>query len=231
MIRLQNPERPLLKGYTQSVWLAHVEWILGDDVMNAEIALTADGRKFKPSWAICLNLEYEVRKEAAKRMTKGKSLAAALKEAREDRGILNKLFLTPSSMEAGAAAARAEHARLTPRPPAPPPVTQPSLLSQITADTDDASSAAGSDAGKGKRKGKGKGKNKGKSKPKAKAKTKAKPKQQPEELSWKKISKKTVEMKGCHKWQRGHCEDANCQWKHACAVCGSEECAAYWHLQ
>ena len=148
MLRLQNPERPLLKSYTQAVWLNHLEWNLGDEVVNAEIALAADGRKYKPSWAICLNLEQEVRKEAAKRMNKGKTLANALKEAREDRGILNKFFLTPSSMEARAAAARAEHARLPPRLPSTTPSTQTSLLSQVIADTDDASSAAGSDTGK-----------------------------------------------------------------------------------
>ena len=169
-------------------------------------------------------------------MNKGKTLAAALKEAREDRGTLNKFFLTPSSMEAGAAAARAEHARLTPRLPPPTPVPQTSLLSQVVADTDDASSAAGSDAGRGKPRG-GRAqrhaavrdKGKGKGKPKTKAKAKAK--QQPEQWSWKKISKKTVEIKGCHKWQKSQCEDANCQWKHICAICGSEDCAAYAHLQ
>ena len=92
MVRRQSPERPLLRKYAQAVWLAHADWVLGDDVMRAEIALTADGRKYKPYWSICLHLEHEVPKEAAKKMNEGRSLVDALKEAREARGLYNKCF-------------------------------------------------------------------------------------------------------------------------------------------
>ena len=179
--------------------------------MKAEVAVTADGEKYRPSWATCLTLEHEVRKEAAKLVNKGQSLNKALVLARQDRHMFNTFFLTPTSMEAGAAAARAELGNQRGSSTSSSNwVPASTLLSRVertdqSDQEDDGSTGTAPRSAKAKRqaaarakkaaqKEKTKGKGKGKGKPAGTGQDK---------WTWKKITAATLDMKGCHKWQKG----------------------------
>jgi len=158
---------------------------------------------------IVLELEWQVRKRAMHLVnTDGKTYSVALREARSDTALLQRYFLTPVSMAAGAEAAL--HA--APKRPlqsagsgARPAdgATQPTVTSDYS-----------------KRQKKGDGKGKGTRKTKGGGKAEGKSKQSSNCSGWDAHEKgKTPDGRDkCYRYQRDQC-NGRCGRVHVCVVC------------
>ena len=107
-IRLRFPTKPFLNGLDAYTWSDHVEWLLGDEVYNMTVKDHLGEIVFRPAWHTLLTFELESRKAAFKLVNlKGSTLKKALEDTRKDPGLLQRHFITPTAMAAGADAARA----------------------------------------------------------------------------------------------------------------------------
>ena len=106
MVKLHLPAQAQLEGSEEQDWADHLDFVLGEDVYNAEIT-TADGMKDRTTWLQVLTVKYQLRKHAFHLVhTKAMTIAEALKKARGDAELFRKYFSTPASMTAGAEAAK-----------------------------------------------------------------------------------------------------------------------------
>ena len=107
-IRLRFLGKPFLLGLDAHTWSDHVEWPLGDEVYGMSVKDHLGEVVFRPAWHTLLSFELESRKAAYKLVNvKGNSLVQALGDIRKDVGLLQKHFVTPTAVAAGAEAARA----------------------------------------------------------------------------------------------------------------------------
>ena len=211
-IRLKVPGKTYLSGYDMALWDKYADHLLGEKVLSVSIS-TASGRvSCKPSWALVLDYDLEFRKKMAWHFNNSTgTLADFMQSTYKDETLYQTKFLTPLSLDAGAAAARAaieaggngnrnnsqnngghNAADATFYPPPPKPW------------------------GKGKEKkggGKGKGTGKGKG-----------------DKSGKGKGKKEGKGNVCWRFQRGNCQGP-CDRRHVCLICdspshGSNACPA-----
>ena len=135
---MQNPNVAWLKTATPDIWLAHLDYVLGEKVWGFRSATV--GGASAPSWAVVLDYEQAIRREAVKKIVyEGHDVKAALEAARKDAELKEAHFVTKALFDMVAP--------LRGRTPAPPGL----------------STGPGPYGGKGKgkfRKGKGKGKGK-----------------------------------------------------------------------
>ena len=228
-VRLKFPARPYLKGLSSETWGDHVEWLLGEDVYGNTVKDSSGSISYRPSWATILELDFRVRKKAYHSVnTSGATLAAALEAARNDTALLQKYFITPISLAAGAEAARATAGK-RPAPadwPVPPSTRQAEGSSAPPISFSDSSGGGrrGNPKGGKGAKGNPKGGKGGKDKGKGKRQNQQPQQQQQQGQRWTSgESNETPDgrMK-CFRYQRGKCTDANCGRVHACLVCNGK---------
>ena len=95
----KHATRAWLRNSCPQIWLDHLEFILGDDI--ARFRHQVLDRIITPPWNIVLNYEYQVRKEACRRiMFEGDSLEEAMKKARRCPEVKERHFSTPTAMAA-----------------------------------------------------------------------------------------------------------------------------------
>ena len=199
-LRIRYPMRPVLTGLGNQVWQDYVDWLLSEDVFGLEVALDSEGIRFKPTWNTLLAFELEVRRRAFHLAnTQGSTMRDAIVAAMKDQGIMNRYFITPTSLQAGAAAAR-QTAASSGGSKRPAPGSDP--LAQGSAGRIPGTGAPPPpQAPKGKgEKGPGKG-------------------------SWKHGMSPTdaAGNRKCGRFQRGKCTlGASCPYVHACYVCGEK---------
>lgn len=192
----RHSSRAWLATTSPQLWREHVDFILGDDI--AGFSITALGLTVKPPWEIILSYEFQVRKQACRRvMFDREDIASAMLGARHCTATKEKYFSTPVSLVANMVATRGDGGSKK----------RDWNSTQSTGDGNQSGKASGSNAkpkGKGRAagkgaKGKGKGKGAGKSRfPKTKT---------PDGRSI------------CFKFQDSHCTDRGCGFVHVCANC------------
>ena len=243
----------VVQDLTPEVWQKdHLEHILGEDVMGAEVKSECGTKTYKPSWLNVLELEFQIRKHAFHEVnTKEVSLKSALLRAREDDKLFQRHFLSPVAISAGMNAALATSSGTsatmtasssTSLPSASP--LPPNFFAQLTttiakAVTQAVGAAtsgkgawsnphAGPGGGGGKPAGKVKAKTKAKGGGKAKAKGKGGGKPGNKKL-FQAVHFHALQAGKCSKFNKGSCKVFNCQYPHECPVCGSTDCAAIHH--
>jgi len=218
MVHLKGSGRSYLHDFTVEEFSKHADYLLGDEVQLIKEANPA--MPVGPSWDLLLIYELELRKFAVRLVNeKGRTLVAALREARESVEHRAKFFVSPLAMQrsspapSGAAGGGQRGAK---RP----------LDQEAPAAAADASGARASHAppprpatsGKGKAKGKGK-------QPSIQDLRKLNPKKayriMRSNLEAYGLATKTKDKQLiCHHFQSGSCQKADCQYTHTCMRCG-----------
>ena len=101
---MRHGNRPYLSDCAPGIWLEHLDYILGEDVMQLEARGADDKPLHRPDWNLVLSYEHQVRK----RMTRlgayeNCSIGKGLLLARQDMEIKSRFFTTPLSFAAVAA--------------------------------------------------------------------------------------------------------------------------------
>jgi hypothetical protein len=87
---LKHPNKPWLSTATPTLWLLHLDYILGEDVFLMKFNGT------QPPWTLILAYELQVRKLAIKYIQfEDKDLATAMKDAAKDVECREKYFVSP----------------------------------------------------------------------------------------------------------------------------------------
>ena len=182
-----------------------------------------------PAWSQVLELEYQIRHRAYKRASRKKaSLKQASEDARTDLKLLQEFFYGLASLEACAAAAREVLAS------ASATSSSSQNLSYVdTSGVEPPPKKVKTGKEKGGKTGKGGKEGKGGKVPKAgpKPAPNAQPKAKAATAKGAKRKLALLCMPGgkCIKFNLGSCSVKKFKYAHECAVCGKEECAAYWH--
>ena len=218
-VKLRFPARAAFQDLSPADWSDHVDWLLGEEIYQNVVKDSSNTVQYRPSWATILDLDYRVRKEAYRLVNKGEAtLAKALARARKDTALLQRYFITPVALAAGAEAAyaassgkgsrRVDADRQPPSRPAEGSQAPPASLGQ----PGKCSGLKGSGKGKGSGR-KGRGKNSGQG-------SGGKGKPTSDKTSWKSgTSNNTPDGRlKCFRYQRGNC-DGNCGRVHSCLVC------------
>ena len=224
-VRLKFPARPYLRGLASDVWTDHVEWLLGEEVYGNVVKDASGSMTYRPSWATLLELDFRVRKQAYHLVnTSGSTLEQALRAAREDTSLIQKYFLTPVSLAAGAEAAR----MAVQKRPAPAEWSGPPPTRQADGSAANPVMYEHGAKGRGKRTGgrggKGAG-NRGNAKGRGK-----KGVTHHNSGGWSAGEQNSTpdgRLK-CFRFQRGKCTDPRCDKVHSCLVCngphGKKDC-------
>ena len=110
---LRHNTRLWLRDVTPEIWLAHLEFVLGEDVAQFEQVVLST--KVSPPWNVVLSYEFQIRKEACRRVLyNGATFGGALKDARESPTLRERYFSTPTNCAAAVASAQAEASRKRP---------------------------------------------------------------------------------------------------------------------
>ena len=154
--KIQNPTRVWLSTATQEVWLDHLDYVLGPRVSGMKVA--AVGREIAPSWAVVLDYEWALRRNAIKMVVyEGKDFKEAMVAARRCTELRETHFVTPAIIGAVSAATTSGYGPvLSPTGYGPAPSHSAAPPPWHPYDFEN----KGSEKGKGK-KGKGKAKGKG----------------------------------------------------------------------
>ena len=95
----KHSTRLWLRNSRPEIWLDHLEYVLGDDV--ARMRHQVLDRVVTPPWAVVLNYEFQIRKEACRLiMFQGQTLADSMLQARQSPEIKERHFSTPTAMAA-----------------------------------------------------------------------------------------------------------------------------------
>ena len=254
MVRIQLPMIAVVQTLTPEDWqtTTHLEYILGEDAMGAEVKSECGTKTYKPSWLNVLELEFQIRKHAFHAVnTKDLDLKTALKDAREDDKLFQRHFLTPVAISAGMNAALASSGGGSPSfatsSSNPLPSSSPlpanffaqlstTIAKAVTQAVSAATSGkggwqnprAGQGGGGGKPTGKVKGKPKTKGSGKAKAKSKGAGKPGHKKLI-NDVHFHALQAGKCSRFNKGNCKFFGCPYPHECSVCGSTDCAGIHH--
>ena len=101
---MKHGNRPYLSDCAPGIWLEHLDYVLGEDVMQLE-ATGADGKPLhKPDWSLVLSYELQLRKRMSRLVTyEGLTIGRGLLMARQDVEVKNRYFVTPLSFAAATA--------------------------------------------------------------------------------------------------------------------------------
>jgi len=218
MVHLKGAGRSYLHDFTVEEFGKHTDYLLGDDVQLIQEANPA--MPCGPSWDLLLIYELELRKFAVRLINeKGRTLVAALREARESVEHRSKFFVAPLAMQrtrpaTSGAVGGGQRGSKRPHEPEGPGAAA------------DASGAGGSSAPAPRQSSPAKGKQKGKNKqPSIQELRKMNPKKayrimrsnmEAYGLAYKTKDKQML----CHNFQAGPCTKKDCQYAHACMRCG-----------
>jgi len=216
MVRLKGAGRTFLHDFTLEEFAKHAEYLLGDDVFLIKEANPA--MPYGPSWDQLLIYELELRKYAVRLVNeKGRTLVAALREARESVEHRAKFFVAPLAMPRSGQASADPHGggrRGSKRPHEPegPEAAQAP------------SGAGGSSAAAPRPAPQAKGKQKGKP-ASAQDLRKMNPRRAYRLMrANKEAYGMNFDPKGkqqlCHNFQAGDCKRKDCQYSHLCMRCG-----------
>jgi hypothetical protein len=98
MVKVKQPNHVWFKDLGIETWNLHADYVLGPRVLFLA-AKDENGREVKkPSWPLVLSYEYRIRKKAVELANEGRSLALALKSAREDSDLKQEHFSTPMAI-------------------------------------------------------------------------------------------------------------------------------------
>ena len=61
-VRLKFPSRPAVAGYSSTVWLQHIEWLLSEELYGSCVTDPNSGFSVRPSWKLMLDFELQVLK-------------------------------------------------------------------------------------------------------------------------------------------------------------------------
>lgn len=95
--------KPWLSGITMDTFTKFVDFILGERVLNIQVAgAGSDGQvRVKPDWSIVLAFEHKLRKEAFKLvLSEGFTLSDAMKAVTKDAELKEAFFTTPIALRA-----------------------------------------------------------------------------------------------------------------------------------
>ena len=111
LVKLRVPGKAYLADHTQAIWNGHVEWLLGDEVLEYEVKDSNNNTVFQPTWHQMLELDFQVRKLAYKYVNRdGMTIKRALETARADEPTLRKYFSLPISVSAATVASHTKPA-------------------------------------------------------------------------------------------------------------------------
>ena len=129
LVRLKLPSKPFLSEFRMTSFDTMVDWLLSEDVYRTSVK--AEGFTYRPSWATLLEFEFQLRRKVYKLINDGSTFNDAVSTAISDHSLLQKHFLNPVSVSAGAAAAAGSsprrsrspytHNPYVPRAPSHPP--------------------------------------------------------------------------------------------------------------
>jgi hypothetical protein len=98
MVKVRQPNHVWFKDLGIETWNLHADYVLGPRVLFLA-AKDECGREVKePSWPLVLSYEYCIRKKAVELANEGRSLALALKSAREDSDLEQEHFSIPMAI-------------------------------------------------------------------------------------------------------------------------------------
>lgn len=245
LIMLNLPNHPDLQDMGPQVWQSHVEYVLGKKVYQAEIKARDRSQTYTPSWLTVLEYEYQIRVRAAELVNaSGRTLAAAMKEAREDQEVFRDHFITPVSFSAGIEAAHNQQGLNVPSSSRTGAGSSTSaggsdLTAQIeraiqTGTAKAVQQALGLSKGASSRpSGKstaGKGKNQTKGKGKSKAQPAASNAASGRTASKTQVHMITFRSGKCLAFNKDYCQRGqDCPYPHECSVCGRSNCRAIDH--
>ena len=146
---MRHPYHPSLNTTVHLLWDDHVVYILGDTVWGL-CAAESLGDSSKVDWGTVMDYEYEIRREAIRKIVyEHKDIALAMREARQDQELRSIKLVTPALAQAAASAATAAvHASGARRVP-PPPAWRGDDRSRSPDRYQDRSSKGGKGNGKG----------------------------------------------------------------------------------
>ena len=102
-VAMKHGGQPWLQGVTMQVFTDHADYVLGKKVAGLSAKDAEDNVISRPSWALVLQYELQIRKKAAYLInTEGVSLVEALKSARENSVVKERHFTTPMALSASA---------------------------------------------------------------------------------------------------------------------------------
>ena len=105
-LRLRTPKKPIFRGLTEQIWDDHVDWLLGPKVYDTEVRDPAGNAISRPTWGTLMEYELELRRRLYEIVNEGDcSIADALHMVRSDQPLFSRFFITPTSLQAGVAAA------------------------------------------------------------------------------------------------------------------------------
>jgi len=218
MVHLKGSGRTYLHDFTIEEFSKHADYLLGDEVQLIKEANPA--MPVGPSWDLLLIYELELRKFAVRLVNeKGRTLVAALREARESVDHRSKFFVAPLAMQRpgqGNSGAASGGPRGAKRPHEP----------EVPGGASDPSGAGGSSSQAPHQPPSGKGKAKGKGK---RLSIQDLRKMNPKKAY--RLMRNSAEVYGlanrskdkqalCHHFQSGSCVKDKCDFTHACMRCG-----------
>jgi len=104
--KLKHPGRAWLQSVSVELTNEYLDYILGERVKGLE-AKDQDGVIVaRPSWNLVLAYDFQVRKEAARRIMKGDDFATAMRAAWTDLETRERFFVTPVALSGSAAPSR-----------------------------------------------------------------------------------------------------------------------------
>ncbi len=210
ILRLRHPSHKALHDLQDDCWSRHVEFLLGDEILNL-VSRDDTGKIIgRLSWRAFLKFEWEARHWICAEVNGGRhSVATAIKAVQNDQLLRTKFVITPLATSGAAAVSRSR-----PMSSWEAPLSQP--------------------VPKRRKKGGSKGKDKGDNGNKGKGKGAANNNKQWKVnlvVKWDCGVKPTTPV--CFHFNKNGCDrGAQCKWSHMCAYCGAtdhgtETCAAF----
>ena len=99
VIRLRHPNKTQLSGLNRDVWLDHLEYLLGENILGLKSEDENGNVAAEVSWPCFLRYEHEIRKQAIKWVNNGTcTLVEGLRRARTDAELRMKFLITPLSV-------------------------------------------------------------------------------------------------------------------------------------